>query len=398
MKYYKKILKKIWILVLILILETMNTPPISAKSSALELSGNSVIAYNASDNEKVAYSAQDINNILKIQLLQRQTSFAIRYKADTSKLKSLIQSGIDEILKTDDYLKSCIKSYAWSYEGYQNDVSIKFDFSFHTTKIQEEYVSLQVTAILKDIIKVSMNDHQKEKAIHDYIVTHVAYDITYSGYSAYDALKNGLTVCSGYAQLAYKMLKESGIETKIVLGTSNGENHAWNLVKLDNIWYHLDCTWDDPVPDVKGRILYDYFNLNDKKISEDHSFEKLDYPAATKVYDNKTSVFDEKEFVQWTKVGSTTKVKSTKEWSINFNKEVDELSLKDKIFICRKGTNVNFPIIIQLSEDKKNIKIKHNTPFELGENYILYISKDINSINRDINLRISVKMDFTIVN
>jgi hypothetical protein len=97
-------------------------------------------------------------------------------------------------------------------------------------------------------------------------------------------------------------------------------------------------------------------------------------------------------------VGSTTKVKSTKEWSINFNKEVDELSLKDKIFICRKGTNVNFPIIIQLSEDKKNIKIKHNTPFELGENYILYISKDINSINRDINLRISVKLDFIILN
>ena len=64
------------------------------------------------------------------------------------------------------------------------------------------------------------------------------------------------------------MLNESGIETKIVLGKGNGEDHAWNLVKLHDIWYHLDCTWDDPVPDVKGRVLYNYFNLNDEKISE----------------------------------------------------------------------------------------------------------------------------------
>ena len=64
---------------------------------------------------------------------------------------------------------------------------------------------------------------------------------------------------------------------------------------------------------------------------------------------------------------------STKEWNINFNNEIDELSLKDKIFICKQGTNSNFPIILQVSEDKKTVKIMHNTPFEIGGKlYLIY--------------------------
>jgi hypothetical protein len=395
--YYKKVWKKILILVLILVLETMNIPAISVKAFALELSNNSIIKYSALSNEKVVYSPQDLSGILKVQLQERRTNFSIIYKADTTNIKSIIQASIDVILKADDYLHNSINSYKWSYEGYQNNGTINFEFSFYTTKAQEDYVDSEVTAILKDIIKVSMNDHQKERAIHDYIVANVAYDTTLQKYSAYEGLKNGLTVCNGYAQLAYKMLNQLGIEAKIVLGTANGSGHAWNLVKLDNIWYHLDCTWDDPVPDVKGRILYDYFNLSDEQISRDHSFEKSDYPVANQVYSNKTSIFDEKDFVQWTKTVSSTNVIPSKEWSINFNKEVDELSLKDKIFICKEGTNSNFPIVLELSQDKKSVKIKHNIPYELGENYSLYIRKEINGVNKYTYLKTGIKMNFTIV-
>ena len=396
MKGYKQVLRKIGILVLILVLETMSIPASSLKTSALELNSNLVIKYSAL-NEKVAYSIEDLNDLLKVEQYQRRTSFVIMYKADTTNLKSKIEDSIVKILKADDYLQASIPSYKWSFGGYQNNVTITFEFDYHTTKAQEDYVDSEVTAILKDIIKVSMNDHQKEKAIHDYIVANVAYDTTLQKFSAYEGLKNGSTVCSGYAQLAYKMLNESGIEAKIVVGTAKGDSHAWNLVKLDNIWYHLDCTWDDPVPDVKGRILYNYFNLNDAQISKDHIFEKLDYPVANQVYNNKTSIFVESNFMQWMKTSSTTSVKPTKQWSIKFNNEVNELSLKDKIFICKKGTSFNFPILLQLAEDKKSVELVHNIPFQLGVNYTLYISKDIYGINIDANLNNSLKLDFTII-
>ena len=398
MRNHKRISKVIWILSLILILETMNLSLISVKSSAAQLSGNSVLEYSASIDEKTAYSVEDLNSILIKQFQQREKNFTVRYKGDTSNLKSLIGSTIDGILKSDDYLQSCINSYQFGYKGVRNDVTISFELSFYTTKIQEDYVNLQVTAILKDIIKVSMNDDQKEKVIHDYIVTHVAYDTTLSRFSAFEALKNGTTVCSGYAQLAYKMLNESGIETKIVVGTGNGEDHAWNLVKLNDIWYHLDCTWDDPVPDVMGRIRYNYFNLNDSTILKDHVFVKADYPIANQIYTAKSPIIVEKEFVGLTKPYKDTAVVATKEWNINFNKQVDEVSLKDKIFICKKGTSVYFPIILQLSEDKKTVRIIHNKPFELGGNYTIYINKNINGIYGNANLEASVKRDFIISN
>lgn len=397
MKNNIRISKVLWILSLILLLETMNLPLISVKSPAVELNSNSVIAYSNSIDEKIAYSVEDLNNILINMFQLREKSFTIRYKGDTSNLKSIIGSTIDGILKSDDYLQSCINSYQYGYKGYENDVTISFELSFYTTKVQEDYVNLQVTAILKNIIKVSMNDDQKEKVIHDYIVTHVAYDTTLSKFSAYEALKNGTTVCSGYAQLVYKMLNESGIETKIVLGTGNGEDHAWNLVKLHNIWYHLDCTWDDPVPDVKGRVSYNYFNLNDVAISKDHIYVKSDYPAANQIYSVKSPIFDEKEFVLLTKPDNEKNVNATKEWNINFNNQVEEVSLKDKIFICKKGTTAYFPIILQVSEDKKTVKIIHSTPFELGGNYTIYISKNINGINGNENLKTSVKMDFRVL-
>jgi hypothetical protein len=397
MKSYKAVLKGIWILVLILALETMSVPPVSVNSLALGVDTKSVIAYNSSSDEKVAYSPQDLDNILKLYIEQRRTSFSIRYKADTTNLKSTIQTSLEGILETDDYLEVSTKSYEWNYGGYKNDVTVNFEFSFHTTKAQEDYVDSEVTAILKDIIKVSMNDQQKEKAIHDYIVANVAYDTTLKNYSAYEGLKNGLTVCTGYAQLAYKMLNESGIETKIVVGTGNGEEHAWNLVKLDNIWYHLDATWDDPIPNVKGRVLYNYFNLSDEEMLRDHSFEKLNYPAANTPYNYKTLAFDDKEFVKWNKSASLVKVSSTKEWNVNFDKEVDESSLRDKVFIAKQGTNVSFPLVLQLSENRKNVKIKHNIPFEPGVSYTLYISKDIRDVDEDAALKTSIKLEFTIV-
>ncbi|MBZ9686256.1 hypothetical protein G9F72_007925 [Clostridium estertheticum] len=398
MKYHKSILKKLCILLLVLILETVNLPLMSVEASALQLNGSSVVAYNASVVEKIAYSAQDLNSILKEQLGQRETSFNIRYKSDTTDLKAIIETGIDGILKADDYLESCLISYKCSYSGYENDVTINFTFKFYTTKIQEDYVDSQVTAILKDIIKISMNDDQKEKVIHDYIVAHVAYDTTLTKFSAYEALKNGTTVCSGYAQLAYKMLNEVGIKTKIVVGTGNGEDHAWNLVNINNIWYHLDCTWDDPLPDKKGRVLYNYFNLNDIKISEDHIFVKLDYPLANQVYKAKLPIFNESEFVQLSKNLSNTVVMKSKEWNINFNSGINELSLKDKIFIYKEGTNSYFPIILQVSDDKKAVKIMHSTPFEVGGSYTLYISKDIIGMDGSVKLKTSVKMGFTISN
>ena len=54
----------------------------------------------------------------------------------------------------------------------------------------------------------------------------------------------------------------AGIPCEYVSGYATG-GHAWNLVEIDGEWYHVDTTWDDPIPNREGYVRYDYFLKSD---------------------------------------------------------------------------------------------------------------------------------------
>ena len=119
-----------------------------------------------------------------------------------------------------------------------------------------------------------MTDEDKVLALHDYLVMNVTYDMEiYKGegnydmitHSAYAALVNEVAVCSGYA-LAFKYLLNH-LDIDCICFTSNAMKHAWNGVKLDDKWYHIDATWDDPEfigGGASGYVDHDYFLLSDE--------------------------------------------------------------------------------------------------------------------------------------
>ena len=79
-------------------------------------------------------------------------------------------------------------------------------------------------------------------------------------------------VCSGYARAYNDLLSRVGIEAEYVYGyvgkASMETAHAWSLVTIDGIKYHVDVTFDDPVPDVKGRTMHTYFLVSDAKLKD----------------------------------------------------------------------------------------------------------------------------------
>ena len=83
--------------------------------------------------------------------------------------------------------------------------------------------------------------------LHDYLITHCEYDLTYKKTNAYNALVEGRAVCDGYSK-AYKVLcAQAGLTCEFV--SSDAINHSWNMVQVnkeDTVWYYIDCTWDDP--------------------------------------------------------------------------------------------------------------------------------------------------------
>ena len=228
---------------------------------------------------ETAYSMEELGQEIRSNINNREQAFSIRYVNNISSLKDGIKSIFDEAMSQDDYFHYTIQRYSYIYKGYEGDVTISFNIQYLETKEQVDYVDSRIDDILGKIINDNMNDYQKEKAIHDYIVLNVKYDTTLTEHTAYAALAKGEAVCQGYSLLAYKMLNKAGIETRIIEGTAR-ELHLWNLVKLDGKWYHLDCTWDDPLPNRDGYISYKFFNLTDEQISADHRWVKS-YPQAS---------------------------------------------------------------------------------------------------------------------
>ncbi|MBE7104913.1 S-layer protein [Bacillus cereus] len=189
-----------------------------------------------------------------------------------------------EVASKNEYTNYNRSNVSYGLSGSPGNYTFTLHITYRETKEQTEYVMKQAKAIVSSIIQTGMDDHEKVKSVHDYVVKHVSYDTSYKAYTAYEALANRSAVCQGYALLTYQLLKEAGIENHFVVGTGDGQPHAWNLVKIDNKWYHLDTTFDDPVPDEQGRVTYSYFNLSDEQIARNHEWNRGDYPQATTNY------------------------------------------------------------------------------------------------------------------
>ena len=145
-------------------------------------------------------------------------------------------------------------------------------------------------------VPVGASDFEKECAINDYLVDHVTYNEAAAAspqfavgneHNAYGALVEGSCVCDGYA-CAYKLLSDRlGMDSCIIFGSAvnrsgSNEFHAWNCVKLEGEWYHLDVTWnaasDQTVPAV-GRYLN--LNMTTQQATQERTILPLDGdPAA----------------------------------------------------------------------------------------------------------------------
>ena len=216
-----------------------------------------------------------------------ETNITLPYKtknSDQEEVMKTLFNAYKEVASKNEYTNYNRSNVSYGISGSPGNYTFTLKITYRETKEQTEYVMKQAKAIVSSITQVGMDDHEKVKAIHDYVVKHISYDTSYKAYTAYEALVNRSAVCQGYALLTYQLLKEAGIENHFVVGTGDGQPHAWNLVKIENKWYHLDTTFDDPIPDEQGRVTYSYFNLSDEQIARNHEWNRGDYPQATTNY------------------------------------------------------------------------------------------------------------------
>ena len=227
---------------------------------------------------------QDIMNIYYTIINSGMTDFIFYCDKD-------YESCLDDInyVSNNQKMLSYINNFVPVYNSFKNidtefdslgKISIHITHNYTAKEIDE--LETKISNIVKNDIDSTLDDEDKIKAIHDYIINSTKYDKeksdnnldTYKSDIAYGALIEGYSICGGYADSTKLLLDYYKIPNFKV----SSENHIWNAVYINNKWLHLDLTWDDPVTNTGEDVLeYNYFLIDNKELSklenEQHGFD-----------------------------------------------------------------------------------------------------------------------------
>lgn len=138
------------------------------------------------------------------------------------------------------------------------------------------------------------DDYQKVKFVYEYLVNNTDYDLSApNNQNIVSVFVGRRSVCKGYAKAAQLLLNRMGVYTTFIRGQAQGEGHAWNLVKSDGEWYHLDVVWGDAYAEITGNegsftgVNYDYLLVTTSDILRTHSIiTPVDIPMCQSLADN----------------------------------------------------------------------------------------------------------------
>lgn len=155
---------------------------------------------------------------------------------------------------------------------------------------------LEATAkrIISDLINEHQSDYDKVRSLHDYLKSNLEYDTVAANshkpnerniaeaHNIIGALLKNKCVCEGFAK-AFKFLCDKiDLECWVVTGKGSSSigtgPHAWNIVKINGYYHHVDVTWDNQYSDSSAVPNYGYMNLSDEEISKDHTWNRKHYP------------------------------------------------------------------------------------------------------------------------
>jgi len=155
---------------------------------------------------------------------------------------------------------------SFSYRYNNQRICKQITLSFNGTQTDKDNFYNITNQIINGAKKYT-TDYEKELYVHDTLIRMITYDNQApNNQSAYSAIVTGRTVCAGYARAFQYIMMQLGIPTYYVTGTSDGEEHAWNIVKLNDGYYNVDITWDD---ELHG--THTLFNKTDEEFNEHHT-------------------------------------------------------------------------------------------------------------------------------
>lgn len=173
----------------------------------------------------------------------------------------------------------------------ESKVKLSYFFDSEVYAEKQRLLEAKISSILKGID--ALGDYEKEIVLHDRLVALCSYDHEEEqiegGFhdSAYGALVDGKADSEGYAAAFKLLLNRAGLVCYTVYGKIEGLSHAWNLVYIEDKFYHTDVSFNDgELEEVSDAPFHGYFNLTQEEILRNRTLENLvTLPVAGYAYD-----------------------------------------------------------------------------------------------------------------
>lgn len=182
-------------------------------------------------------------------------SFAPVEQVNTAQLKNVFEA----VYNDHPELFWLETGYSCKYRPDGNCVEVTLSYNRTAQDLNKYKAEFEKEAkLILDGAGNQKDERSKESYVHDALLRKADYVFSSPmNQSAYSALVNGDTVCAGYSRAFQYLMQQLGIPCYYCAGYS-GEDHAWNIIRLEDGYYNVDTTWDDTDP-----ATYDYFNKTD---------------------------------------------------------------------------------------------------------------------------------------
>ena len=286
-------------------IETSQTNLANDQLAKQNASGIHDIFYPKDNSKLELFKARVFNRLLykdeEIDVSDIDISpYEIQYTYGNSYLNS--EYAARQIVR-DNVLHSTVSTIGFpifTYKDNGNVATVKYTYHPAWT---DDFIKRVIASYDEAISLINPDDTDFAKALklHDWIVKNVSYGMskTYSDFTV-GALANRSSVCAGYAQCYQFLLSQVGVQSTYIAANTTKEPHAWNLVKIDGHYFHVDCTWDRGLG-INPNINHTYFMLNDEEFNADGAHTE-DWKDPSKGYPTNNQCSIENKFYKDYKV------------------------------------------------------------------------------------------------
>ncbi|MBR4444650.1 MAG: Ig-like domain-containing protein [Solobacterium sp.] len=242
---------------------------------------------------------------IRSQLKARNTNFTVNVPgSELPDVKALMEEAMSHTGDPieGDYLKwqygswRSSTSYSRYSDGTITNIRVTFTVAYYTDASQEKEVDTAVSALLSELALDGASDYEKVKAVYNWMADNISYAMDYQtnpqdiNHTAYGAIIRRVCVCQGYAVLFYRLMCSLGVDCRVISGIGNGGRHAWNIVKLGNLYYNLDVTWASTARNKPEYFLRGTKYFSDHTADAEYETDEFHaaYPLSEEDYDPST--------------------------------------------------------------------------------------------------------------